>query len=365
MGLETAHNLLVDFLWDRDYTQYYVLPPKMVQRSRERYRQSGARSDPSDAFVIADVLRTDRNRLQPWFRDTLLTRQVRAKVSLIHHLTESGVRLSNRLQAVLARYYPLALQVFSEPTGQIGLSFLQTYPTPQEAAELTLESFQDFGRQHRYTRRDALARSFGRLQAPYPARPGRAREASPDISLIYRQEAVLLAGLLLELTQAKKAAMRGLQGLFRQHPDAAVFASLPGVGNLLAPSLLAKFGDDRKRFASAASVQALAGTCPVTKSSGKRRTVSFRYACDREFPRNPHLGSRQIAVQWARCSLRESAWANAYFESVRPHCRTQSHAFRCLANRWLAIAWKLWQTGECYDDGYHLRQRALRSLPRA
>ena len=349
VGLETAHNLLVDFLWDRDYTQIYILAPKMVQRSRERYRLSGARSDLSDAFVIADVVRTDRQRLQPWSRDMLLTRQIRAKVSLIHHLTQTKVHLSNRLQAVLARYYPLALHIFSDPIEQIGLYFLQEYPTPQEAAELTLETFQDFGRRHRFTRRDALARSFGRLQTRYP-------EASPETSEIYRQEAVLLADLLLELTQAKKAAMRGLRDLFRQHPDAAIFASLPGTGDLLAPSLLAKFGDDRRRFASPASVQELAGTCPVTKSSGKRRTVLFRRACDREL--------RQIAVQWARCSLRESAWANAYFETVRPHCRTQSHAFRCLANRWLAIAWKLWQSGECYDEGYHLRQRALRSLPR-
>ena len=271
---------------------------------------------------------------------------------MIQHLTHTAVRLSNRLQAVLSRYYPLALQVFSEPTGQIGLHFIQCYPTPQEAAELTLETFRDFGRQYRYTRRDALARSFGHLQISYP-------EASPETAQIYRQEVVLLAGLLLELTQAKKAAMRGLQDLFRQHPDAEVFASLPGVGDLLAPSLLAKFGDDRRRFTSPASVQALAGTCPVTKSSGKRRTVTFRYACDREF--------RQIAVQpaaarqWARCSLRDSAWANAYFETVRPHCRTQSHAFRCLANRWLAVGWKLWQTGERYDEAYHLRQRALRT----
>ena len=350
VGLETAHNLLVDFLWDRDYRQVYVLPPKMVQRSRERYRLSGARSDPSDAFVIADVLRTDRNRLQPWYPDMLLTRQIRAKVSLIHHLTDSAVRLSNRLQAVLARYYPLALQVFSEPTGQIGLHFIQAFPTPQEAADLTLETFRDFGGRHRYTRRNALARSFARLQAAYP-------EATPETAQIYRPEAVLLARLLLEFVQAKSGALRELQDLFRQHPDAAIFASLPGAGVLLAPSLLAKFGDDRERFPSPASVQALAGTCPVTKSSGKRRTVTFRYACDREF--------RQIAVQWARSSLRRSPWAIAFFESVRPHCRTESHAFRCLANRWLAIAWRLWQTGEQYDEGHHLRQRALRSLPRA
>jgi len=358
VGLETAHNLLVDFLWDQGYSQVYVLPPKMVQRSRERYRQSGARSDLSDAFVIADVLRTSRGRLQPWFPDSLLTRQIRAKVSLIQYLTHTAVRLSNRLQAVLSRYYPLALQVFSEPTTQIGLHFIQCYPTPQEAAELTLKTFRDFGRQYRYTRRDALVRAFSHLQASYP-------EASPETAQIYRQEVVLMARLLLETAEARKAAMRDLRPLFQQHPAAEIFASLPGAGDLLAPSLLAKFGDDRARFPSPGSVQALAGTCPVTKSSGKRTIITFRYACDREFPRNPHLGSRQIAVQWARCSLADSVWANAYFESVRPHCRSLSHAYRCLANRWLAIAWKLWQTRECYDEDYHLRQRAIRSVPRA
>jgi transposase len=162
-----------------------------------------------------------------------------------------------------------------------------------------------------------------------------------------------LAGLLLALDDAKKTALRELGVLFRQHPDHAIFDSLPGAGDLLAPALLAKFGDDRRRFPSAASVQSLAGTCPVTKSSGKWRTVRFRHACDREF--------RQISVQWARCSLRRSVWANAYYERVRAHSRSQSHAFRCLANRWLAFAWKLWQSGEPCDEAYHLRRRATRS----
>lgn len=349
VGLETAHNLLIDFLWDRNYQHVYVLPPKMVKRSRERYRLSGARSDLSDAFVVADVLRTDQGRLQPWFPDTFLTRQIRAKVSLIHHLTGSTVRLSNRLRAVLLRYYPAATGIFSDLTSQIALHFIQTFPTPQAAAALSFEAYRDFGRQHRYTQRRALARSFARLQAPWP-------QASPETAQIYQHEAALLADLLRQLVHAKKIALRELGDLFRKHPDHPVFDSLPGAGDLLAPALLAKFGDDRQRFPSPASVQALAGTCPVTKASGKWRTVRFRYACDREF--------RYYAVQWARCSLRTSVWANAYFQRVRPHCRSKSHAFRCLANRWLAIAWKLWQTGETYDEAYHLRQRALRSSPR-
>ena len=124
----------------------------------------------------------------------------------------------------------------------------------------------------------------------------------------------------------------------------------------LAPALLTKFGDDRQRFSQPASVQALAGTCPVTAASGKRRVVKFRRACDREF--------RNIAQQWAISSKPKSLWASIYWEQVRPHCNSDSHAYRCLANRWLAIAWNLWQTRQPYDEAYHLQQRARRSRPR-
>ena len=93
----------------------------------------------------------------------------------------------------------------------------------------------------------------------------------------------------------------------------------------------------------------------MTKSSGRWKTVHFRYACDREF--------RHIAQQWAICSLRESTWANAYLQRVLPHCGSLSHAYRCLANRWLGVAWTIWQTHTPYDEAYHLQQVALRRQP--
>lgn len=120
--------------------------------------------------------------------------------------------------------------------------------------------------------------------------------------------------------------------------------------------MLVKFGDDRQRFPSAASIQALAGTCPVTDGSGKRRVVRFRKACDHEF--------RTITQQWAKATLDESSWAQAYWQEIRPHCDSNSAAYRRLANRWLAILWKLWQTCQTYDEAYHLQQRAARSKPR-
>jgi transposase len=349
VGLETAHNLMIDFLWAYDYQRVYVIPPGLVKSSRGRQGQSQAHTDPSDAWLIADILRTDQQRLMPWYPDSLLTRQMRAKVGLILHLTHQTTRLSNRLRAVLLRYYPAATQVFSDLRTQIALQFISTYPTPQVAAALTWAEFQAFAQQQGYHHPKKLPACFARLQGDFP-------QASAETVLVYQDEAVQLAYLLLTTVLAKNEAVRVLQTLFQQHPDHLIFASLPGAGALLAPALLAKFGDDRQRFPAPASVQALAGTCPVTAQSGKRRRVYFRRACDREF--------RYIAQQWAITSLDESVWANTYWHGVRPHCRSDSHAYRCLANRWLAIAWKLWQTRTPYDEDYHLQQRAKHSKAR-
>lgn len=143
-----------------------------------------------------------------------------------------------------------------------------------------------------------------------------------------------------------------MQELFQQHPDQELFASLPGTGDFLAPALLAKFGEDRERFPQPGSLQALAGTCPVTEQSGKGRRVRFRQACDHEF--------RQIAQQWAKASVVQSSWATIYWHKVREHSRSNSHAYRCLANRWLAIAWKCWQSHQPYDEAVHLQNRKRR-----
>lgn len=348
VALETAHNLVVDFLWGWGYEQVYVIPPSVIKSNRGRFSSSGARDDKRDGHLIAEVVRTDRGRLQPWSPDSVLTRQIRAQISSLAYLTKQKVRCSNRLRALLLRYYPAALTVFGSWSSQISLVFIQRYPTPQAAAGLSFDEFRAFTRKHRY-RTAKVAACFARLKQPQPA-------ASPDTVLAYQAEASYLAGQLRHLIRTKNQGLNRLTDLFEQHPDQAIFASLPGAGQWGAPALLSKFGDDRARFPRPASVQALAGTCPVTDQSSKRRVVKFRHACDRQF--------RHIVQQWARHSLRESVWANAYWHQVRPRCQSDNHALRCLGNRWLAVAWKLWQTGQTYDQEYHLRQRALRAQPR-
>jgi hypothetical protein len=193
--------------------------------------------------------------------------------------------LSNRLQAILARYYPAALHVFYNPASPISLLFLQAFPTPDWAATLTHQAFGQFARANRYTCPTAgagrqsdvvLSAAYARLQAAYPI-------ASATTVAAYREEAIWLAHHLLAALEHKQCEIARLQEVFEQHPDHELFASLPGTGDFLAPALLAKFGEDRERFPQPGSLQALAGTCPVTEQSGKGRRVYFRQACDHVF----------------------------------------------------------------------------------
>lgn len=349
VGLETAHNLIIDFLWEQGYPKIYVTPPQVIKSSQGRYRQSGARDDHRDAQVIADVVRTDQARLQPWHPDGVLTRQLQTRVSLINYLTRTITRTSNRLRAILLRYYPTGLTIFSSLTTQIALHFLQAYPTPMAAAKLTRAEFEQFLNHHHYRHKGQLAKRFAKLQQPYP-------KATPETVLVYCDQVPFMVQTLLTHVQAKNQQLTLLSKVFEKHPDQAIFASLPGAGTFLAPALLSKFGDDRQRFPAPASVQALAGTCPITVRSGKRKVIKFRNACDKEF--------RHIAQQWASASLKSSAWANTYWSQIREQTKSDNHAYRCLANRWLAIAWKLWQSHQTYDEEFHLKQRAKRNQPK-
>ncbi len=349
IGLETAHNIVIDFLWAKGYQHIFVIPPSKTEANRGRRTSSGAHDDYSDASLLAEIVRTDQGQLRPWHPDGLLVQQMRAQVSQVMYLTKEGVRLHHRLRSLLVRYYPAALIVFSALMLPISLEFICAYPTPQAAQALPYAEFAAFARSHRHSRPNQLAQNYGRLQSPQP-------EAAAEIVAVYQGQAVQLARLLLATLKDKQQALRDLAACFKQHPDAPIFDSLPGTGEFLAPALLAKFGDDRQRFPQPAGLQALAGTCPVTEASGKRRSVHFRTACDREF--------RYIAQQWAKASLRQSPWAVAYFNQVRSRCDSVNQAYRCLANRWLAIAWKLWQSRQPYDETYHLQQRFARSQPK-
>jgi transposase len=345
IGLETAHNLLVDFLWERGYEQIYVLPPKAVQSAQTRYRQSGAKDDTWDARLIADLLRTDHNRYSAWKPDLPLTRQIRAEVRFALQLGQELVRDGNRLRAILLRYYPATLDAFSQLDSVVFLAFVQAYPTPSQAQALSFEQLKTFLREHHHTQSRSWPTIYAGLHMDHPP-------SSPELEAAYAPLAVAQARMLETVVRSRSECLARLGKLFPQHPDHALYDSLPQAGVLLAPALLAKLGDDRARYPNPAILQAVAGTCPLTKSSGKHRYVLFRKACDREF--------RHIVQQWARLTLDTSPWAATYYRTVRPHCKTDSDAIRRLANRWLEILWRLWVDRKPYDEVLHLKRHTRR-----
>jgi transposase len=348
VALETAHNLLIDFLWSRNYT-VFVIAPSVTDGSRGRYGSSGAHNDDDDAFLLADLLRTDRARFAPWKPDGPLVTQMRAKLGQVDVLTKTLIAYTNRLHAVLQRYYPQALSLFSDIQTQICLQFLISYPTPDAALELSYEQLAHFCRSQGYTAPKRIPELYARLHRS-------AWKPAPTIVLAYQDVTVTLAQLLLNLVRRKKQLIRDIQELFEAHPDHLIYASLPGAGEMLEPKLLVMFGDHRDRFLSAQSIQSLAGTCPVTIQSGKKRRVYFRKACNRDY--------RNTAQQFAICSTRCADWAATYFGDALARGMSKSHAYRCLANRWLGIIWKLWQTGQIYDEAYHLQQIHKHRKPR-
>ena len=349
IGIETHHNLLIDFLIERGYVHLYVLPPNAVKSAQGRYRQGGAKSDVADARLIADMLRTDRGKYHAWVPDQPLTRRMRAMMSLIDYLYKEMWQLGNRLRATLLRYYPTALEIFSTLDSPISLAWIMQYPTPAAAQAVSYEDFQTFLRAHHHPQPKKWPTCYARLQAGQV-------QASAEIVQVYAQEAVLLSQLMTQTVQARREMLSELGKVYRQHPDCAIYQSLPGAGDYLEPGLLAMLGDDRGRFPTAETLQALAGTCPVTKQSGKARIVTFRRACDHEF--------RQIVQQWAKLSIDQSPWAASYYHAVRPHCSSENEAYRKLANRWLEVLWRLWQDRQPYDEKRHLSAHARRAQPK-
>ena len=347
VAIETDHNTLVNFLWSRGYT-LYILPPKQVKSNRGRHRASRAKDDDSDALLLADILRTDQGRLTPWQADSALVQQMRSLVSWIDDLTDLIKRHRNRLRANLLCYFPQPLAAFGNMMSQFSLKVVAAYPSPAHLSTLTFEQFSAFSKSQGYYHSGNLPAYYAQLQEPMPATP----EA---IWPVLEKQTGFQARQLLTLMEQKQAAINQTSRLFEQHPDAAIFASLPGAGDLLRPKLLVMFGDYRDRFPKQSILPAIAGTCPVTVQSGRSRYVSFRKACNHSY--------RQTAQQFAISSTRKSVWAARYFSHALERGMSHSHAYRCLANRWLHIIWTLWQKRVPYDESYHLSHVAKHRLP--
>jgi transposase len=326
--IETTHGLLITALLDAGLAVYPV-NPKTVDRRR---KPSGAKTDAIDAYLLARTGRSDLADLRRLAPDSPLVQELKALTRDQDGLIQSQTRLVNQLTACLKAYYPVALDLFTKLQQPLTLAFLRTYPTLDAAQQASVDHLTALLRAHHHPTPAASAQAvWERLHGPQLRADAITTRTKSRLTLALVSQ---LAPLLEQIKQYDAEVQR----LFLSHPDSVIFMSLPRAGKRLAPRLLAGWGDDRERYLSAASVQALAGTSPVVYQSGKYAKAHRRYACVKPF--------RNVLYQFAWQSTFQEAWAQACYQRKRSEGKSHSMAVRTLANGWVRIIHAMW-LGQC------------------
>jgi transposase len=347
VALERPSGLVVDTLLDAGF-RVVPIHPNVVKATRPRYTSAGGKSDPGDAYLLADLLRTDGHRFRPLQPLADETRALRALVRGRDDLVTQRVALANQLRALLDRFWPGAAGIFADVDSLIALALLTRYPTPQSAERLGERRLAQFLRRHAYCGRRPAAELLARLRSAPPGRTGEA-ESEASGELVQALVAVLTP-LVAQIQQLSAAITAALD----QHPDGPLVQSFPRSGQINAAQLLAELGDDRGRFLTADQLAAEAGAAPVTHTSGKHRAVVFRWAC------NKHL--RQALTTFADNSRHASAWAAAVYARARARGCDHPHAIRILARAWVHVLWRCWQDRRPYDVTRHRAALSLVAL---
>jgi transposase len=351
IGIETDRGLFVAALVAADY-QVFAVNPMSTSRYRDRHSTSGAKSDPGDAKVLADMVRTDRHNHRPVSADSETVQAVKVLARAHQSMIWSRRRQTNLLRSTLREFYPAALVAFDELTSGDALEVLRVAPTPELGRGLSRSkiaaALRRGGRQRRVDERAGEIQAA--LRAPQLAAP---TAVSSAMGASVSASVAVIATMSTQIT----ALAQELQAGFESHPDAEVVRSLPGLGTILGARVLGEFGDEPNRYCTAKSRKNYAGTSPITKASGTKRVVLARYA------RNERLAD--AIYLWAFAALNSSPGARALYDHRRAAGDTHHAALRALGNRLVGILHGCLQHHTAYDETIAWGQRAEQKTDQA
>ncbi|HEY3140215.1 MAG TPA: IS110 family transposase [Acidimicrobiales bacterium] len=335
VAIETDKGLLVAALAAAGFS-VYAINPRAVARYRERYAQAGGKSDPGDAIVLANILRTDRPMHRPLPQPSELAAAVKVLARQHQEAIWARQQTVNRLRSLLSEFFPNALKAFPVLTHRAALTILAAVPTPAAAAKLT----------HR--RVVTLLRRSGRGDRPGLADRILADLTAPTLRQLPLVEAAFGKSVrgLVTVIDAMQSAISELEAAlnaeFARHHHADLLRSAPGLGPILAARALGEIGDDPGRFATADALRCFAGTAPITRASGRSKIVSARRIRNRRLADACHW--------WAFASITKSPGARAHYDRRRAAGDSHNAALRNLANRLLGRLWWCLTTNQPWDD---------------
>jgi Transposase/Transposase IS116/IS110/IS902 family len=351
VGIETDRGLFVSALVAAGYGVFAV-NPMSTSRYRERHSTSGAKSDPGDAKVLADMVRTDRHNHRLIAVDSETVQAVKVLARAHQSMIWSRGRQTNMLRSTLREFYPAALAAFDDLASPDALEVLRVAPTPEFGATLSRSkiaaALRRGGRQRRVDGRSAEIHAA--LRVPQLAAPGAVSSA---------MGASVAASVAVIATMAAQidALARELEAGFDQHPDVEVVRSQPGLGTILGARVLGEFGDEPNRYATAKSRKNYAGTSPITRSSGTKKTVLARYVRNRRLADAIH--------QWAFAALSASPGARAFYDAHRAAGDSHHQALRVLGNRLVGILHGCLAHHVNYDENIAWGQRSQHDVTQA
>ena len=337
VAIERPDGPVIDVLLDADL-RVVVIASRHVKALRTRYGLSGNKDDHADAYILADVLRTDGHRLRPLLPDAPATTALRTSVRARKDLVHARVRLVAQLRAHLALVFPGGVGLFDRLDSPIAEAFLTRFPSAERAAWLGPRRFEAWLTRAGYRGHRGGGEFHARLIAAPAGVSGEGASALAAVTLGYVRAITALREQIAELEThiAEQLA---------DHPDGAIFTSLPRSGSVRAATLLAEIGDCRERFPTPEALACLAGAAPSTRQSGQHHAVTFRYACDKKL--------RDALIDFAADSRFGNDWAADIYGRAIARGKRHPHAVRILARAWVYVIWRCWQDRVPYDPERH------------
>jgi transposase len=344
VGIETDRGLFVGALVAAGY-RVHAVNPFSASRYRDRHSSSGAKSDPGDAEVLADLVRTDAHNHREVAGDTKLAEAVKILARAHQSMIWTRGRQTNSLRSTLREYYPNSLVALGDDLhSPEALEILSIAPTPALGRQLSkskiASALRRGGRQRRIDERTDEIQGALRAEA---------LEAPALISGAFGSSVAASARVLAELNRQIDELEKAMAEHFEQHPDAKIVLSLPGLGTVLGARVLGEFGDDPERYASAKSRKNFAGTSPITRASGTKRVVLARFA------RNRRLAD--ATDMWAFAALTKSPGARTLYKRHRAAGDSHHQALRALANRLVGILHGCLLSETLYDEDIAWREQ--------
>ena len=328
----------------------YGIHPATSSRMRNAFTPSGAKDDRPDAEVLLELVENHRDKLRRVHVLDAATARVEQLTMLRRDMVNRRTQLTNQLDGLLKKYFPQALELVGASLhSEMAMDFLTRWPSLVELKGCRSATIKQFYHKHNVRSTVSVEERLKLI--------AEAKFVTVDTvrNEIWKLE---LASLVEELKVRVKhvgIVEEQIAEAMKEHPDASLFTELPGAGPVLAARLLAAFGSDRGRYESAENLQRLSGVAPVLERSGKTSRVRWRMLAPQFL--------RQTFVEWARCTIRVSAWAAAYHEEQREKGKGTWAIHRSLAYKWIRILWKCWQDRKPYNETEYLKALERRNSP--